>query len=71
LNYDSEQPEQEEEDPNSQDMMDGWAMEDVETYVMENGFWFIICASIESAWEICEEQYNHGQLDHFVLIDAE
>lgn len=72
LNYDevdSEQPET--EDVDDQGMMDGWAKEDVETYVMENGFWFIICASIESAWEICEEKYNHGELDTFLVLDAE
>lgn len=61
----------EEEIIDSTDMMDGWTKEDVKTYVMENGFWFIICASIESAWEICEDMYNNGELDHLVQEDSE
>jgi len=44
-------------------MMDGWTPTEVRQYVMQNGYWFIICASIESAWEVCEKKLMSGELD--------
>ena len=41
----------------------GWRVEEVERYVMMNGYWFIICASIDSAWMICDEKLLSGELE--------
>lgn len=33
-----------------EDMMNNWSKERVSNVVLKNGYWFILCASIESAW---------------------
>lgn len=50
---------------NSEDMMDSWTNEKVARFVMGNGYWFIICASIESAWQDCENLNMANELDHY------
>ena len=32
--------------------------------MLNNGYWFILCAGIESAWERCEEKLYKGELEH-------
>ena len=51
--------------PNVQDdheMMNGWTVPQVTQTVMHNGYWFVICASIESAWDLCDSKLLAGEL---------
>lgn len=48
-----------------EDMMNSWSKERVGNHVLKNGYWFILCASIESAWEDCERRLIAGELDDF------
>jgi hypothetical protein len=43
-------------------MMNGWTVPQVKQTVMHNGFWFVICASIESAWDLCNTKLLSGEL---------
>lgn len=44
------------------EMMNGWTVPQVTQTVMHNGYWFVICASIESAWDLCDSKLLAGEL---------
>ena len=52
-------------------LMDGWTANRLEEYVMGNGYWFMICAGIESSWQRCNQKQVKGQLEHLAAEDQD
>lgn len=50
-------------------MMNGWLPKEVRKYTMENGYWFMLCAAIEDAWDVCDDKFEHGDLESLEAED--
>jgi hypothetical protein len=49
--------------------MNGWVPKEVRKYTMENGYWFMLCAAIEDAWDVCDDKLTHGYLESLSAED--